>query len=264
MSRCFVIQPFDKGKYDQRYYDHLKPAIEKAGLEAYRVDEDHSVTVPIEAIEKEISRSTICLADITEDNPNVWYELGYAFASDCPVVMICHAQRRSQFPFDIRHRKVIRYSTESKKDFETLEQEIYHTIIATSKNDTPRQVKTIKNSSNETSIERESFFLSVLANEINFPRDTVSVYRLKSEARQLGLYGIGFNMAFASLLEKEYVEVTEELDYNDTYQAAKITEFGWKWITDNPELFESQERHVQSKSVPPPIMVEDLDDDIPF
>ena len=204
MSRCFVIQPFDEGKYDQRYYDHLEPAIEKAGLEAYRVDRDHSATVLIDTIEEKISDSAICLADITEDNPNVWYELGYAFASSCPVVLICHAQRRSQFPFDIQHRKVIRYSTESKKDFETLEEEIYRTIIATAKNDTSHPASIVRNSSNETATDRECYFLSVLANEISFPRDTVSVYHLKNESREFGLNGIGFNMAFASLLEKNF------------------------------------------------------------
>ena len=81
MATCFVIQPFDGAKFDKRYTDIYKPAIEAAGLEAYRVDTDPGVQVPIDAIEKGIKQATICLADITTDNPNVWYELGFAFAS---------------------------------------------------------------------------------------------------------------------------------------------------------------------------------------
>jgi hypothetical protein len=48
MATCFVIQPFDRGKFDRRYKDTFKPAIEAAGFEPYRVDEDPSVSIPIE------------------------------------------------------------------------------------------------------------------------------------------------------------------------------------------------------------------------
>ncbi len=89
MTTCFVIQPFDGGKFDKRFSGVYKPAIEQAGLEAYRVDSDPGVSVPIESIEKGIRQATICLADISTDNPNVWYELGFAFASKRPVVMVC-------------------------------------------------------------------------------------------------------------------------------------------------------------------------------
>ena len=37
---CFMIQPFDRGKFDKRYEDVFKAAIEETGLEAYRVDND--------------------------------------------------------------------------------------------------------------------------------------------------------------------------------------------------------------------------------
>ncbi len=71
MTKCFVIQPFDKGPFDKRYDDVLTPAIERAGLQPYRVDRDPSVTIPIEGIETGIRESEACLADITTDNPNV-------------------------------------------------------------------------------------------------------------------------------------------------------------------------------------------------
>jgi len=37
MPNCFMIQPFDSGKFDKRFDDVYVPAIEAAGLEAYRV-----------------------------------------------------------------------------------------------------------------------------------------------------------------------------------------------------------------------------------
>ena len=54
MQTCFIIQPFDKGKFDKRFEDTFRPAIEEAGLEAYRVDQDPNVEIPIEAIEEGI------------------------------------------------------------------------------------------------------------------------------------------------------------------------------------------------------------------
>ncbi|HEU5411664.1 MAG TPA: hypothetical protein VFU57_11630, partial [Candidatus Acidoferrales bacterium] len=75
--------------YDKRYRDVLEPAVKEAELEPYRVDRDPSVAVPIDDIEKGIRESEICLADITTDNPNVWYEVGFAFANSKPVVLIC-------------------------------------------------------------------------------------------------------------------------------------------------------------------------------
>ena len=78
MNKCFVIQPFDNNKYDKRFVDIFKPAIENFGLEAYRIDKDLSVRIPIDEIERNITESQICFAEITTDNPNVWYELGFA------------------------------------------------------------------------------------------------------------------------------------------------------------------------------------------
>jgi len=89
MPTCFVNQPFDNGKFDKRYADTFYPAIEESDREPYRVDQDPRVAIPIEAIEEGIRDAAICFADITTDNPNVWYELGYAFAAGKAVVMVC-------------------------------------------------------------------------------------------------------------------------------------------------------------------------------
>src|SRR5438874_2666843 len=124
MDRCFVIQPFDAGPFDKRFDDVLAPAITKTGLEPYRVDRDTGVTIPIDAIETGIREAAACVADITTDNPNVWFELGYALACRQPVVLICSTQRVTRFPFDIQHRHIITYKTDSPSDFDVLRVEL--------------------------------------------------------------------------------------------------------------------------------------------
>src|SRR5688500_5526267 len=112
MPTCFVMQPFDKGTFDKRYVDVFEPAIAEAGLDAYRVDKDPAASIPIKDIEDGIRAAELCFAEITIDNPNVWFELGYAIAVNKDVVLICSTERKSRFPFDIQHRAVIIYNTE--------------------------------------------------------------------------------------------------------------------------------------------------------
>ena len=120
-----MIQPFDQGsRFDKGYKDAFEPALAEAGLDAYRVDQDPNAEVLIDAIEKGIQRAPICLADVTTDNPNVWYELGFAYAARKSVILICGDERKGALPFDIQHRNVIQYKSESGSDFEVLKRQI--------------------------------------------------------------------------------------------------------------------------------------------
>ena len=65
------------------------PAVKNAGLEPYRVDRDLSVSIPIQAIEENIRDADVCLADISEETPNVWFEVGYALANGKEIVLVC-------------------------------------------------------------------------------------------------------------------------------------------------------------------------------
>lgn len=134
MRICFVIQPFDRGPYDERFEDTVGPAIRAAGLEPYRVDSDPGVVVPIEQIENVIRDADACLADITTDNPNVWFELGLAIAAGKPTVLIAQTAARQIYPFDVRHRLVIGYRTETARDFKKLADEITSRLHAISGN----------------------------------------------------------------------------------------------------------------------------------
>jgi nucleoside 2-deoxyribosyltransferase len=118
---CFMIQPFNE-KFDKLYKDIYKPAIETTECEPYRVDEDDSVANIAERIRKKIRGARICLADITEDNPNVWYEVGFAHAQGKQIVLI--AETKDKIPFDMSGEKVIFYDTSSPSDFEDLKENI--------------------------------------------------------------------------------------------------------------------------------------------
>jgi hypothetical protein len=128
-GRCCVFQRFDKGPYDRRYEETIAPAVRAAGLEPYRVDQDDSAVIPVETLHEQIRSAVLCLADISNLNPNVMYEIGYAIANDKDVVIVCSNQV-SQYPFNIRHRNVISYAQDSESDFKQLKANITKKIKA--------------------------------------------------------------------------------------------------------------------------------------
>ncbi len=120
MPTCFVIQPFDRGKFDKRYDDTFEPAIRAAGLEPDRVDRDPGVSIPILEIEQRIGAAAACFVELTEDNPNVWFEFGYALARRKECCLVCSTERGGHYPFDVQHRTIIKYEVQSPSDFDAL------------------------------------------------------------------------------------------------------------------------------------------------
>ena len=106
---CFVMMPFASpvgGYYDSIY----KLAIEKAKLKADRADADlYGTGKIIDQIWKGITSARVLLAELTNRNANVLYELGLAHALHKPVILVCSKANEEDVPFDLRHVRVIYY-----------------------------------------------------------------------------------------------------------------------------------------------------------
>ena len=258
MAICFVIQPFDAGKFDKRFADIYKPAIEAAGLEAYRVDKDPGVAVPIEAIESGIKAAAICLADITADNPNVWYELGFAFASGRPVVMVCSEERvGKKYPFDIQHRTIISYHADSSSDFDLLKQKLTERLKALiEKGEALRNIAEADPVAPVEGLSHpEVMGLAIIAGSSFLPDKSVGVWGAKRDAEQAGVTNMGFNLAIRRLTAKGYIQIDQLWDElnGEPYDGVRITETGWAWIEANESRFVMQRQEPEGE-----------DDDIPF
>jgi hypothetical protein len=258
MPTCFVIQPFDGGAYDKRFKDVYEPAIKAAGYDAYRVDQDPSVSVPIESIENGIRSAVVCLADITIDNPNVWYELGFAFAAGRPVVMICNMAERlvKKFPFDIQHRTVIVYKAEAPSDFDTLKAAITEKITAYVKKDVALQIMSDTEAISPVAglSQPEIMVLAILAGGFS-PNSATAIYSAKQDAERAGFTSVGFNLGMRRLLLKKFIEETTMQDeYNsEPYPGLELTGEAWEWIETNESMFVL---HRVTKG--------DMSDEIPF
>lgn len=117
MKDCFVIMPIGSGEeyeiYLNRYENLIKPAIEgiKDGevpvFRAVRADfisESGSIT---RSVIEHLYRSEAVIADLTDLNPNVFYELGVRHALRKGTVLVALAG--TKIPFDLGDLKVIFY-----------------------------------------------------------------------------------------------------------------------------------------------------------
>ena len=253
MPRCFVIQPFDNGeRYDKRYKDVFAPAIKAADLEPYRVDRDPNVTIPIDDIERGIGDSEVCLAEISTDNPNVWYELGYAIASKRDVVLLCSDERLSSFPFDVQHRKIIKYSTQSTSDFDAARSNIttrLKTVLC--KRKSLGQMASVTSVSKVEGLEQyEIAGLIAVAQEVDDPEEGISAYSFRENMEQAGFTRLAGTLAISLLINREMLERYEASDHDGVaFTAFRVTSKGMDWLFANREKL--------SLHIPPK-------DDIPF
>ncbi len=259
MDTCFVIQPFDKDKFDQRYTDIFEPAIRMAGLEPYRVDRDPSVTIPIEKIEEGIKSAKICFAEITVDNPNVWYELGFAFASGKDIVMV--TEERQKFPFDIQHRHVINYKTTSKSDYEKLEVDIKDKLVALLGKQKSVKEIIINPVKESMGLKPHEFtmLLLIMENQLT-SEDSVSIYNIKNDMDKAGYNSLAVSISVRELQRKGLIDTLKESDYNNNeYIVCKLTTKGENWIIENQHNIEfhniSKREELKNSSI---------DDDLPF
>ena len=129
---CFVMMPFSDplGSYYSKIYE---PAIKKTGLKPVRADDDIFTTGKIiDQIWKGIKGSRVLVAELTNRNPNVFYELGLAHALDKPVVLV--ASNDKDVPFDLNHIRVIYYDVNDPFWGEKLIEKIAENILSALKN----------------------------------------------------------------------------------------------------------------------------------
>ncbi|MFD3263318.1 hypothetical protein [Phenylobacterium ferrooxidans] len=102
----FVMMPFLEGLRPV-YEDHIKVVCASLGLSCKRADDFFSSTGVMDDIWSAIYHSKVIIADCTDKNPNVFYEMGIAHTLGRPVVLI--TQNVDDIPFDLRHIRHFKY-----------------------------------------------------------------------------------------------------------------------------------------------------------
>jgi hypothetical protein len=111
---CFVMMPL-RGTFDGVYHQLIKPVVEEFGLTAVRADEMYSAGVIVEQIRVAIQQSRLCVADVSERNANVLYEVGIAHTLGKPTILL--SRDIDDITFDIQSLRTIIYNPENLEGF---------------------------------------------------------------------------------------------------------------------------------------------------
>jgi nucleoside 2-deoxyribosyltransferase len=76
--------------------------------EAIRADDIYTSGLIIKEITQSIQEASIIIADITPNNPNVYYEVGYAHALNKPTILLSD-KTQEKLPFDVSGFRTLFY-----------------------------------------------------------------------------------------------------------------------------------------------------------
>lgn len=260
---CFVIQSFDGGKFDRRYRETIYPALLRAEVEPQRADEILGLNPVIEKIEAAIEAASICIAEVSEDNPNVWLELGYALALGRPTVILCEKAVRPKLPFDVQHRPIILYRTDSRSGYEELEANIVKLVKHELGTERRIALAPTLRPESEGTTDLEPYDVAILSTAFAFWPTSVggiSHWELEKKLKRDRFTEVGIALGIANLLDRSFLverQLTEE-SINGDYDVKhyQITPEGIGWLRSHKEL-------LTVKTEAPKTGVEDIDD-IPF
>lgn len=114
---CFVLMPFGVKKdpaggpdidFDAIFDQGLRPAIEAAGMEPVRADEERTGGIIHKAMYERLLLCDFAVADLTTANGNVLYELGIRHAARPATTLTIFASKQP-LPFDVAFLRALPY-----------------------------------------------------------------------------------------------------------------------------------------------------------
>ena len=119
MPTCFIICPIGVSGSETRMhaddlFEEIGTALEPFGISAMRGDHNlDTKQVDADIIER-IQNAELCIADLSEDNVNVYYELGRRDETGKPIILV-RRHGLPPLPVDIAGRRYIEYEIETRR-----------------------------------------------------------------------------------------------------------------------------------------------------
>lgn len=116
---CFIISAIGESgtptreRADKVYKYLIAPVCEDLGYKPIRVDHVNAVDNINETIINYLKTAHMVIADMTEHNPNAFYELGFRQALELPLVPIIESG--GKLPFDVMMTRTTFYDTDVSK-----------------------------------------------------------------------------------------------------------------------------------------------------
>lgn len=109
---CFVVTPIGDDDSDQRKHANMvlkrviEPVVAELGLQAIRADQIDRAGLITKQIFECLARAKVCIADLSFNNPNAFYELGVRHMCKRPTVQII--RKGDRIPFDVSQGRTIK------------------------------------------------------------------------------------------------------------------------------------------------------------
>lgn len=122
---CFIVTAIGESgtptreRSDNVYKYLIAPVCEELGYRPVRVDHVNAVDNINETVITYLKTAPMVIADMTEHNPNAFYELGFRQARELPLVPIIKVGER--LPFDVITTRTVFYDTDVAKIEESKE-----------------------------------------------------------------------------------------------------------------------------------------------
>ncbi len=120
-----AVMPF-AAEYEDVYFVAMVDAARAVGAACRRLDREDYVGDAVQKLTSLICECDVVIADISDANPNVMYEVGYAHALERPTVHICSTPL-DELPFDVRNWNTLAYT---KGRTHALRDDLIHRLAA--------------------------------------------------------------------------------------------------------------------------------------
>lgn len=108
---CFVICPIgEENSHERKHSDMLlkhmiQPVLSTYGFNVIRADKIEKTGLITQQILEHLVKSRLCIADLSFNNPNVFYELGVRHMSRLPTIQVI--RKGDKIPFDVSQGRTI-------------------------------------------------------------------------------------------------------------------------------------------------------------
>lgn len=132
MKKCFIVCPIgDEGSETRKRSDKLfkhviTPVCKECDFEPTRIDKENKNGSITDGILKHLKEDDLVIADLTENNPNAFYEIGYRAALDKPIIHLM--AKESSIPFDVSAIRAFSYDLIDLDLVDELKERLIQTI----------------------------------------------------------------------------------------------------------------------------------------
>jgi hypothetical protein len=120
-NTAFMIMPFRYALLNSFYKKNIKEYLvnSELNIQIYRSDDFTGTDVVADTILRQIKKAEFVICDITNNNKNVFFEIGFAKGLNKDIIFLLEQNKPADF-FDVNHIRRIEYSYEREFEFQNL------------------------------------------------------------------------------------------------------------------------------------------------